>query len=80
MNKLALSVLAGALLATGSAVAQMSPQTPPNPTPPQSLQSTPAPLVNKSTPPTRQSQAGSMTTDDGTPIKINPASKRARAK
>ena len=79
MNRLALSVIAGVLLATGSAVAQTSPQTPSNQTPsttPQTLQSTPSPLVRKETPQVRQS----MATDDGTAVKINPQSKNARVK
>jgi hypothetical protein len=80
MNKLALSVIAGALLATGSAVAQTSTQTGSNQAPsaqtPQTLQTTPAPLVRKAQQPTRQS----LLTDDGTPLKVNPQSKNARAK
>ncbi len=80
MNRLALSMIAGLLLATGSAVAQTSTQTPPSQTPstqtPQTLQTTPAPLVRKAQQPTRQS----LLTDDGTPVKVNPQSKNARVK
>lgn len=85
MTKLASGCLALALFAAGSALAQ-SPQTPsPQTSPTQapstnSLKDTPAPLVRQASPPTRQSQVEQMTTEGGTPIKINPKSKSARAK
>jgi hypothetical protein len=82
MNKLALSVIVTALLAAGSALAQSGPQ---NPAPSQApsaqpLKDAPAPLVRQAQPPARQSQVDQLTTDDGTPIKINPKSKSAHGK
>jgi hypothetical protein len=79
MTKLASGFLVLSLLAGGSAIAQT--QNPPPQTPaPQTLKDTPAPLVRQASPPTRQSQVEQMTTEGGTPIKINPKSKSARAK
>jgi hypothetical protein len=82
MNKLALSVIATVLLGAGSAVAQTGPQNPPPSQAPsaQPLKDTPAPLVRKAQPPTRESQADQLTTDGGTPIKINPKSKSAHGR